>query len=97
MEMIEVKRVGNDQKGEFLVYEDGKKAGYMTYEKQGENRIVIEHTVVDEAFGGRGLAGKLMDKAVEYARENNLKIVPVCSYVQHKFKKDPSIHDVLAE
>lgn len=95
--MTEVKREGNDQKGEFHVYEDQKKAGYMTYEKQGENRIVIAHTVVDEEFGGRGLAGKLMDSAVEYARENNLKIVPVCSYVQHKFKKDKSIHDVLAE
>lgn len=95
--MIEIKREGNDQKGEFVLYEDGERAGRMTYEKEDENRILVAHTNVDEKFGGRGFAGKLMDKMVEYARENKLKIHPTCSYVVHKFEKDESLNDVLAE
>lgn len=95
--MTEIKREGTDQKGEFVLYEEGERAGRMTYEKEGENQIVVAHTNVDEKFGGRGLAGKLMDKMIEYARENNLKIHPTCSYVVHKFDKDESINDVLAK
>ncbi len=95
--MTEIKREGDNQKGEFVIYENDKRAGRMTYEKEQENQIIVEHTNVEEEFGGRGLAGKLMDKMVEYARENNLKINPSCSYVQHKFKKDEAIRDVLAE
>ena|SRR5699024_9690863 len=95
--MITIKREGTDQKGEFVIFEDDKRAGRMTYEKEKENQIIVEHTNVEEEFGGKGLAGKLMDKMVEYARGNQLKINPSCSYVQHKFKKDESIRDVLAD
>lgn len=95
--MIEIKTEGNDKKGEFVIYQDGQRAGRMTYEKRGDdNQIYIEHTNVDEAFGGKGLAGKLFDYAIDYARKNDLKIVPFCTYVIHKFKKDESTHDVLS-
>lgn len=95
--MTEIKREGNNEKGEFVLYEDGEKAGRMTYEKEGDHQILVAHTNVDEKFGGRGLAGKLMDEMVAYARKEKLKIHPTCSYVVRKFEKDEGIRDVLAE
>lgn len=95
--MSEIKRVGNDQKGKFVIQEDGEEAGFITYENKGDNKIATDETRVYEKFEGKGLAKKLVMKAVEYARENNLKIIPVCPYVEHRFKKDEEIRDVLAK
>lgn len=49
---------------------------------------------MDAAYGGRGLAGKLVDLVVAYARDENLKIIPTCPYVAKKFDKDQSYKDV---
>jgi len=42
--------------------------------------LAIVHTGVPEAVGGRGIAGQLVQAAVEYARDAGLKVAPVCSY-----------------
>ncbi len=43
-----------------------------------------------------GVARKLLDVLVEFAREKQLKIVPTCSYVEVMFKRDQSFADVVA-
>ncbi|HLW14293.1 MAG TPA: GNAT family N-acetyltransferase [Flavobacteriaceae bacterium] len=94
MESIKVE--DNGKKGRFVLLHDSKEAGEMTFVWDGENKIVIEHTYVGKEFGGKGYAKKLMKKAVSYARENEVKVVPVCSFVVSMFEKDESIQDVLA-
>ena len=42
--------------------------------------LVITHTGVPAAIGGRGIAGALMEAAVAFAREAGLRIHPACSY-----------------
>ncbi len=58
---------------------------------------VATHTVVPEAIGGRGIAGKLVERLVADARERGFKIVPQCSYVAAKFKEHPEWSDLLAD
>jgi len=94
MENITVEDKG--KKGRFVLSEEGKEAGEMTFVWDGENKIVVEHTYVGKEYGGKGYAKQLMKKAVAFARENEVKIVPVCSFVEAMFEKDQSIHDVLA-
>lgn len=54
-----------------------------------EDQIMsLTETEVDESLRGQGVAGKLVDRAVEYARENELKIKPVCSYTVARLSKD---------
>jgi len=55
----------------------------------------VEHTGVKKECGGKD-AKELMKKAATFARENKVKIVPVCWYVGVTFKEDKSIRDVLA-
>jgi predicted GNAT family acetyltransferase len=51
----------------------------ITYRQKG-NTLIIDHTLVKDELRGQGVAKKLVDEVVSYARSENLKIYPVCSY-----------------
>lgn len=52
------------------------------------------HTWVDDALRGQGIARQLLDVLVEFARKKNLKIVATCAYVELMFRRDKSLADV---
>ena len=56
----------------------------------------ITHTEVPPALAGRGIAAELVTAALAYARESNLKIDPVCSYVRSFMQRHPETHCLLA-
>jgi hypothetical protein len=51
----------------------------LDYERDGDV-LVITHTGVPAAIGGRGIAGLLVQAAVDFARANGLRVRPACSY-----------------
>ena len=55
--------------------------GYVEYE-QYAGGIDITHTIVPKPIGGRGIAADLVKEALEYAKENGMKVIPTCSYVK---------------
>ncbi len=71
------------------------KAAYLKYSIR-DNVMSLDSTYTPEEFRGRGLARRLVEEAIKYARENGLKIKPVCSYAVYFFKKYPQYSDVLA-
>lgn len=42
--------------------------------------LVITHTIVPPAIGGRGIAGHLVEAVFNHARAKGLKVRPECSY-----------------
>ena len=54
------------------------------------------HTEVPVAFEGRGIAASLVRAAIEYARQNGLKVLPACSYVRAYLRRHPEAQSVLA-
>ncbi|MBE0651344.1 MAG: N-acetyltransferase [Bacteroidales bacterium] len=84
----------NRKKGRFVLYDDEVFAGEITYAWSGEGKIIVDHTGVEEQFGGKGYGKLLVMKIVEFAREKHIKIVPVCSFAQKVFDRDQSIQDV---
>lgn len=68
--------------------------GY-TFSENGD--IVIDHTVVSESLQGQGLAGKLVERVVEQARQDRRKIVPQCSYAKKKLEETSDYQDVLKQ
>ena len=84
-----------ENKGAFIAQSEGKNAGEMTYSKAGEKLIIIDHTEVDSAFSGQGVGKKMVLAAVDFARENQIKILPLCPFAKAAFDKDSSIQDVL--
>ncbi|MBP6577734.1 MAG: N-acetyltransferase [Chryseobacterium sp.] len=93
--MLEVKQINRETKGEFIATFDGNKAGVMTYSWAGADKIIIDHTEVEPAYNGKGVGKEMVYKAVEFARENNLKIIPLCPFATATFKKNEEIRDVL--
>lgn len=61
-----------------------------------EGRMVIEHTGVPEAIGGRGIAAGLVKAALELARGAGWKVVPACSYSAVYVQRHPEYADLLA-
>lgn len=57
--------------------------------------IIISHTEVADSLRGQGVGRKLLEKVVAHARENGIKIMPLCPYAKSVFDKDPSLRDVL--
>ena len=80
---MEIKHILN--KGFFLFGENGNEIAKLTYKKEGE-KLFFESTIVSPELRGQGIAGKVFDEGVKYARENGYKIVPVCSYIVKKFE-----------
>lgn len=77
----------------YLENQDGVFAE-LTYARKENNIITIDHTEVNPEMEGQGFAGKLLHKAVEFAREENLKIDPLCPYAEVQFQRNDSYQDV---
>lgn len=74
--------------GEVQLFSDAIKAGKMDI-AVSNGKLTVFHTEVSPEFEGRGFAKLLLDLLVSYARENRLKIVPLCPYVNAQFKRHP--------
>lgn len=83
---MKIQQEENGHKGKFFVELDGKQEAVMTYVYAGKN-IIIDHTEVHDVFKGQGVGYKLVEAAVDFARENNIKIKPLCPFANAVFKK----------
>jgi predicted GNAT family acetyltransferase len=92
---MEITQHNEERKGYFKATIDGKEAGLMTYTWAGSTKFIIDHTEVNPEFKGKGIGQQLVMKAVTYARENHLKIMPLCTFAKSVFDKNPDIADVL--
>jgi predicted GNAT family acetyltransferase len=77
----------NDGADRFETTIDGETA-FLTFHRNG-NRLVLIHTEVPEELGGEGLASLLAKTALQYARDNDLTVVPVCPFVQSYLERHP--------
>ena len=75
--------VHNEGKG-FYIYDENKEILARLEYKRNDNILDFEHTIVSDKLKGQGIAQKLLDEAVKYARKNNFKVHAVCSYVVKK-------------
>lgn len=85
----------NDNKGAFYIEVEGKQEAMMTFVFAGEDKIIIDHTEVNPGNEGKGFGKKMLLKAVEFAREKGIKIVPLCPFAKSIFDKTPEFTDVL--
>jgi predicted GNAT family acetyltransferase len=95
--MMQFQHVDNQHNGEFyLDNEQGKRIAEISYVWSGEQKIIANHTWVDDSLRGQGMARQLLDVLVDFARQKQLKIVPTCSYVEVMFRREKSFSDVVA-
>lgn len=92
---MEIQLKTQKDKGFAIAKIDGKKAGLMTYNIPNDKFIIIDHTEVEEVYKGEGVGKALLNKIVEMARNQNIKIFPLCPFANAMFKKNSEIRDVL--
>ena len=90
-----VQQTDNQKKGAFFVEQDAERLAEMTYSWAGEDKFIIDHTDVSDTLRGQGIGRHLLDAAVNFAREKQVKIIPFCPYAKSVFDKDSTLHDVL--
>ncbi len=83
-------------RGVFYIEQDGKRIAELTYARASDALIVVDHTEVEPGLRGQGVARALLVTAVNWARENHIKVKPTCSFAVTQFARDQSIRDVLA-
>jgi uncharacterized protein len=91
--LIQNKIVGN--KGMFYVGQDGAILAEMVYTMPSPDKMIIEHTEVDESLEGKGVGKQLVQTAVEYARTHNIKIIPLCTFTKGVLDRKKEWQDVL--
>lgn len=92
---MEVKNRNDGKRGVFYIEHNGKEIGLMHYTLAGPGKMIIDHTEVNEAYEGKGLGIRLVKAGVAYARQNHLKILPLCPFAKKIFDITPAFADVL--
>jgi predicted GNAT family acetyltransferase len=90
-----LEQINETKNGYFRAVLNEIEAGKMTYTWAGTDKFIIDHTEVNPGFAGQSVGKKLVMAAVEYARENDLKIIPLCPFAKSVFDKTQEIQDVL--
>jgi predicted GNAT family acetyltransferase len=81
------------QDGKYTIAVEGKTVGQADFADRGDQRVFY-HTEIDPAYGGRGLATILGEEALNEARDEGKRIVPVCSMIGTVPRKHPEFDDI---
>jgi len=67
----------------------------MSFVLSGDKLIEIDHTYVLDELRGQGIGKILLKELVEWARKENKKIIPSCSYAKYQMEKKREYHDMI--
>ncbi|WP_316667570.1 GNAT family N-acetyltransferase [uncultured Propionibacterium sp.] len=93
-ERIEI--IDDTEKHRYRVLVDGAVAGFLEY-SVSDGVVTMPHTVVDPAYGGRGLAGRLARRALDDAAEAGRTVVPSCPFVAGWIDRHPQYQHLVRQ
>lgn len=82
--------------GSWFVEVNGERLAELGYHVTGAGDYSLDSTRVDDRLRGKNVGKQLVEAAVAFARQNGVKIVPVCPFVVALFEKVPAYADVKA-
>lgn len=86
---MEIKfNIDRNERGSFYIEKDAVRIAELNFETTG-NLLNAYRTWVQKEFEGQGIAGRLFDEMVAYAQEKGYRVVPSCSYILIKFRRNP--------
>lgn len=92
---MEILQQQHGVKGMFYVGDASEPKAAMVYRTDAHDNIIIEHTEVSDELRGKNVGYQMVNTAVEYARQHNVKILPLCPFAKSVFDKKPELEDVL--
>ena len=85
----------NADAGRFEILVGDEVAGFAEY-SVSDGVATMPHTVVEKAFDGQGLGGKLARFSLDTVRSQGLKLNPVCPFIKGYVDKHEEYADLLA-
>jgi len=83
------------ERNQFYLEFEGKRA-FLDYKEIDNKLLEYYQTFVPRALRKQGLASLVVYAALEYAKNNGIKIIPVCSFVKHFIETHKVYHDLVA-
>jgi predicted GNAT family acetyltransferase len=93
---MNVRHDDESSRGRFVLLDQDRAIGELTWKRQGPGRVVADHTWIEPASRGRGLGAILFDALVAWARTAGEKVTPSCWFVADMFEAVPASRDVRA-
>lgn len=76
------KKVEHDKTGKRFYIPLEKGEAYVSYQMENDESIDLHETFTSPNLRGQGLAAKVVQAALDYAKEKQLKVIPTCPYVK---------------
>lgn len=86
--------VFEDDKNRATAYDAGVNIGESTFSRS-DKLWIIDHTLVEDNYGGQGIAKKLVLEIIAQARNKGVKILPLCPFAKRVFESSSEYNDVL--
>lgn len=84
-----------EDRGRYSLWHGSTYVGFIGYHRE-DDVATIQHTIVNEEFGRRGYARALVTMVLDEFRDQGVKIIPECSYVQDYLHRYPEYRDMVA-
>ena len=92
---IDIIREDTDTKGRYVYRPEGGDEAELTFSKVSDTRIIVDHTGVPDSMRGEGIGQALSLRAVEDARANGVKIIPLRPFFKAQAQRHPDWQDVV--
>ncbi len=83
-------------KGSWFVEVNGERLAELGYHITESGDYSLDSTRVDDSLRGKNVGKQLVEAAVTSARQNGVKVIPVCPFVVALFEKILAYSDVKA-
>lgn len=90
LDTLEITNNTSENRFEVWVNELGSKLDYI----EDKDSFAITHVGVHPDLRGGGVAGKLMQFAMDYAKEKSLRVIPICSYAIAWIQRHPEYKEL---
>ena len=91
MKTVSIEREELNGVHEFVLRIDGERHGFLEFTRPEVGLMRIEYVEVSPALRGTGLGRQLVEKAVGFAKDAQLRVVPICSYARAVITRDPAM------
>ena len=82
--------------GIIQLHNENEEVGRLTYTIFPEDhKMIISFVLVHSKFEGKGMGKYLVEEAIKYARENQFKVYPHCSYARSVMNRMETAQDIL--
>lgn len=78
----------------FVIFVDDEPVGFVTFHDRGDVRA-LPHTEIDDAYQGKGLAGRLIRETLDQTRAEGMHVLPFCPAVRGYIVQHPEYVDLV--